>query len=130
MDDLQSSVENLQNEISRLEKLMGVFNQFPKQLAELQENATHDPVERTRLEKLHQALNNNSELSKNFQKMQELAIEIAKVHNTTTTLDPNIGLDPMAESAASIRLPQADKANPQNKATQAPKKKLKSRSFI
>ena len=130
MDNLQSSAENLQNEISRLEKLMGVFSQFPKQLAKLQENAKHDPVERARLEKLHQALNSNSELSKNLQKIQELAIEIAKVHNNTTAFVPHSGLDPMVESAATIKLPQADKAHLENKAAQAPKKKLKLRSFI
>lgn len=130
MNNSHSPAENLQNEISKLEKLMGVFSQLSGQVAALEENAKHDPVERARLEKLHQALHSNSALSKNFQRAQELAIEIAKIRNKATTFAPNSELDPMVESAASIKLPQADKARPKNKATRTSKKKLKSNSFI
>ena len=130
MDDLHSPAENLQNEISRLEKLMGVFSQLSGQVAALEENAKHDPIERARLEKVHQALHNNSALSKNFQRAQELAIEIAKVHNKATTFAPSSGLDPMLESATSIKLLQADKARPKNKATRTPKKNLKANHLI
>ncbi len=130
MNNSHSPAENLQNEISKLEKLMGVFSQLSGQVAELEENAKHDPIERVRLEKVHQALHSNSALSKNFQRAQELAIEIAKVHNKATALTSNSGPNPMVESAASIKLPQTDNARPKNKATGMPKKKLKSGSFI
>ncbi len=130
MDDLDSSAQTLQNEMLRLKKLMEQFSQFPKQLAELANNAEHDPAARAQLENFHEAW--NSGLSQNLEKLKASTIKLAQAKNAfqNSFLDPNFEQALTEKLVATIELPPSDKALPSNKPHQASKKKSKSRGFV